>query len=400
MKLLVEKVYNNYDVIQITSNYNFGDNEGNELQSGFAVIDELTNISVNNESEELSKDLLSITKLTKNIEDATYFTDKEIASRFSNEIKRRVTSFVDEQNKLIDEQNKEIDARNKEIEERNKSLPDNEKKPLEKRKDRIVIDYSASVQKTDLRVNVDGTPEEFLESLPWTRTTKDTIKNDCMQQFNSIINNYGRDINDNPFLVYISNLDNKYGNGKYSGPAFTITSNLLKILLNDYGRIVDYEDFNNLNEDNIFMDNYFTRLTNSEQIVYIIQVYTWFQNSYNVRNYITDDVSILKQFGVTSKDDVRTLCMNVLKQGGKGEYNPAKVIENNLLKLENKNTSTLSSSNRTKDTVQIKAQSKNSERWKRMLSSVEDKLKELSADDRQDLLAYINGLSSNDRVGG
>ena len=356
MKLLVEKVYNNY-VIQIASNYNFGNNEGNELQSGFAVIDELTNISVNTESEELSKDLLSITKLTKNIEDATYFTDKEIASRFSNEIKRRLA----QQGKY---------------------------------------DYSASIQKTDLRINTDGTPEEFLESLPWTRTTKDTIKNDCMQQFNSIINSYGRDINDNPFLVYISNLDNKYGNGKYSGPAFTITPRVLNILLNTYGKMVDLEDFTNTNEENIFMDNYFTRLTNSEQIGYIIQVYTWFQNSYNVRNYITDDTNILKQFGVTSKDDVKTLCMNVLKQGGKGEYNPAKVIENNLLKLENKNTSTLSSSNRTKDTVQIKAQSKNSERWKRMLSSVEDRLKELSADDRQDLLAYINGLSSNDRVGG
>ena len=57
MKLLVEKVYNNY-VIQIASNYNFGNNKGNELQSGFAVIDELTNISVDTESEELSKDLL------------------------------------------------------------------------------------------------------------------------------------------------------------------------------------------------------------------------------------------------------------------------------------------------------------------------------------------------------
>lgn len=399
MKLLVEKVYNNY-VIQIASNYNFGNNKDNELQSGFAIIDELTNISVGNESEELSKDLLSITKLTKNIEDATYFTDKEIASRFSNEIKRRVTAFVNEQNKLIDEQNKEIDERNKEIEEINKSLPNDEKIELEKRKDRIVIDYSASVQKTDLRINTDGTPEEFLESLPWTRTTKDTIKNDCMQQFNTILNSYGRDINDNPFLVYISNLDSKYGNGKYNGPAFTITPRVLNILLNTYGKMVDLEDFTNTNEDNIFMDNYFTRLTNSEQIGYIIQVYTWFQNSYNVRNYITDDVSILKQFGVTSKDDVKTLCMNVLKQGGKGEYNPAKVIENNLLKLENKSTSTLSSSNRTKDTVQIRAQSKNSERWKKMLSSVEDRLKELSADDRQDLLAYINGLSSNDRVGG
>ena len=352
MKLLIEKVYNNY-VIQIASNYNFGNsNNGNELQSGFAVIDKLETISINTESEELSKDLLSITTLTKNIEDATYFTDKSVAQRFSSELKRRV-------------------------------------------KQQGEFEYSASIQTTDLRINVNGSPEEFLESLPWTRTTKDTIKNDCMQQFNSIINNYGRNINDNPFLVYISNLDNKYGNGKYSGPAFTITSNLLKILLNDYDRIVDYEDFNNLNEDNIFMDNYFTRLTNSEQIVYIIQVYNWFQNSYNVRNYITDDANILKQFGVTDKNDVETLCMNVLKQGGKGEYNPAKVIENNLLKLENKNTKTLSSGNTSKNTTQIKTQSRNSERWNKFLGSKGEDIKNLSAADKEDLLSYIYSLSDN-----
>lgn len=254
----------------------------------------------------------------------------------------------------------------------------------------------ANVNVIDVIPNLNSlTPEQLLDTLDISESFKANIKENCMKQFTTIINSYGRDINDNPFLVYLTNLDSKYSSGGYSGPAFTITPNLLNILLNDYGRIVDYSDFNNLNEDNIFMDNYFTKLTNSEQIVYIIQVYNWFQNSYNVRNYITDDANILKQFGVTDKNDIKTLCMNVLKQGGKGEYNPAKVIENNLLKLENKNTKTLSSGNTSKNTTQIKTQSRNSERWNKFLGSKGEDIKNLSAADKEDLLSYIYSLSDN-----
>lgn len=254
----------------------------------------------------------------------------------------------------------------------------------------------ANVYVVDVIPNLNSlTPEQLLDTLDISESFKADIKENCMKQFTTIINNYGRDANDNPFLVYFKSLDSIYGKGGYSGPAFTITPNLLTMLLNGYGEIVDYSDFNNLNEDNIFMDNYFTKLTNNEQIVYIIQVYNWFQNSYNVRNYITDDANILKQFGVTNKNDVKTLCMNVLKQGGKGEYNPAKVIENNLLKLENKNTKTLSSGSTSKNTVQIKTQSKNSERWDRFLGSKSGDIKNLSAADRADLLSYIYSLSDD-----